>query len=157
MTKPLEIKASIQVLKPAHEVFQAIVDPDQMKNYFISKSSGYMKVGEKLTWRFAEADMEFPVTIAKIEKDKYISFYWDGAMDGSDTLVEIKLQEKITGKTFITVFEKSKENTEAGIKWLQQNTEGWANFLACLKAWLEYRIHLREGAFSAEQFSETPK
>lgn len=27
------------------------------------------------------------------------------------------------------------------------NTEGWANFLACLKAYLEYGINLRKGAF----------
>ena len=39
------------------------------------------------------------------------------------------------------------DNNEAGIKWLKGNTEGWANFLACLKAWLEYGIHLRKGAF----------
>jgi hypothetical protein len=38
-------------------------------------------------------------------------------------------------------------NDEAGRRWLMQNTEGWANFLACLKAWLEYGINLRKGAF----------
>jgi hypothetical protein len=27
------------------------------------------------------------------------------------------------------------------------NTEGWANFLACMKAYLEYGIQLRKGAF----------
>ena len=42
----LEIKAGIQILKPAAEVFEAIVDPDKMKNYFISESNGIMKEGE---------------------------------------------------------------------------------------------------------------
>lgn len=28
-----------------------------------------------------------------------------------------------------------------------ENTEGWANFLACLKAYLDYGINLRKGAF----------
>lgn len=28
------------------------------------------------------------------------------------------------------------------------NTEGWANFLACLKAWMEYGINFRKGAFA---------
>lgn len=36
----LEIKAGLQVLKPVVEVFEAIVDPGKMKNYFISESSG---------------------------------------------------------------------------------------------------------------------
>jgi uncharacterized protein YndB with AHSA1/START domain len=147
----LEIKAGLQVLKPINEVFDAIVDPDKMKNYFISKSSGYMKEGETLYWKFAEMEIEFPVTVVKIEKDKHIAFKWDGAFDGEQTLVEINLQSVENSITFITITEKSKENNEKGIKWLKSNTEGWANFLACLKAWMEYGIHLREGAYNPSQ------
>ena len=79
---PLEIKTSIQVSRSIAEVFNAIVDPDKIKNYFISQSTGFMKGGETLTWKFPEMDMEFPVRVDKIEKDKYISYYWDGAFDG---------------------------------------------------------------------------
>lgn len=147
----LEIKAGLQVLKPVAEVFETIVDPEKMKNYFISESNGYMKEGETITWKFPEMDIEFPVIVDKIEKDKYISFYWDGAMDAEQTFVEINLQAVADDITFITITEKSKENNEAGIKWLKNNTEGWANFLACLKAWMEYGVHLRKGAFDPSQ------
>ena len=149
--RQLEIKAGLQVLKPVAEVFEAIADPDKMKNYFISESKGYMKAGETLTWKFPEMDIEFPVIIGKIEKDKYISFYWDGAMDGEQTFVEINLKAVADDITFISITEKSKANNEAGIKWLKSNTEGWANFLACLKAWMEYGVHLRKGAFDPSQ------
>jgi len=37
--------------------------------------------------------------------------------------------------------------TAEGIEWYGRNTEGWVNFLACLKAYLEYKINLRKGAF----------
>ena len=147
----LEIKARLQILKPAGEVFDNIVDPDKMKNYFISQSSGFMKEGESLTWKFPEMDIEFPVTIGKIESGKYVSYYWDGAMDGEQTFVEISLQQVSADITLVLVTEKSKANNEAGIKWLKNNTEGWANFLACLKAWMEYGVHLRKGAFNASQ------
>lgn len=150
----LEIKAGLQILKPANEVFLAIVDPYKMKNYFISSSTGVMKEGERLTWKFPEMDIEFPVTIGKIEKDKYVSFYWDGAMDGEQTFVEMNLQAVADDITFVSVTEKSKTNNEAGIKWLKSNTEGWANFLACMKAWLEYGVHLRKGAFKPAQMPE---
>ena len=99
--KQLEIKAGLQVLKPVSEVFEAIVDPEKMKNYFISKSSGYMKEGESLTWKFPEMDIEFTVKIGKIEKDKYISYYWDGAFDGEQTFVEINLLPVENEITFI--------------------------------------------------------
>jgi uncharacterized protein YndB with AHSA1/START domain len=39
----LEIKAAIQIQKSAGEVFEAIVNPKKMSNYFISKSSGRME------------------------------------------------------------------------------------------------------------------
>ena len=143
----LEIKAAIQILKPANEVFEAIVDPAKMSNYFISKSSGRMEEGKKLTWCFPEFDMEFPVRIGKIEKDKYVSYYWNDMTDGKELFVEMTLTPKGSDKTLVTITEKGKENDEAGIKWLKGNTEGWANFLACLKAYLEYGINLRKGAF----------
>lgn len=140
----LEIKTSIQIQKPIHEVFDAIVDPAKMSNYFIANSSGRMETDGKLIWRFPEFDMDVPVRVAKVIKDEFISYYWDN--DKMEMLVEMKLT-KHGNDTVVSVTEKSAENNEAGIKWLKGNTEGWANFLACLKAWLEYSIHLRKGAF----------
>lgn len=46
--KPVEANAAIQISKPANEVFEAIVDPAQMMNYFISKSTGRMEPGAEL-------------------------------------------------------------------------------------------------------------
>jgi uncharacterized protein YndB with AHSA1/START domain len=143
--QPLEIKTALQILKPANEVFEAIIDPVKMSNYFISKSSGIMEEGRQIKWQFPEFDVEFPVRIGKLEKDKYISFYWD--MDGTELLVEIVLSARTDNSTVVTITEKSRSNDEAGVKWLKGNTEGWANFLACLKAYMEYGINLRKGAF----------
>jgi uncharacterized protein YndB with AHSA1/START domain len=141
----LGIKTALQILKPVNEVFEAIVDPDKMSNYFISKSSGRMEDGKQIMWKFPEFDMEFPIRVGKIEKNKYISFSWD--VDGIELLVEMTLKTHGNGSTVLSVTENSRNNDEAGIKWLMGNTEGWANFLACLKAYLEYGINLRKGAF----------
>ncbi len=150
----LEIKVALKILKPVHEVFEAIVDPAQMTNYFISKSTGRMEEGKTITWQFPEMEMEFPVRVNKVEIDKLISYAWDNFEDGATTTVEITLKQMDEDVTFVTITEKSRDNNEAGIKWLKGNTEGWANFLACLKAWLEYGIHLREGAFDISQMPE---
>ena len=50
----LEIKVALQIIKPVNEVFEAIVDPTKMSNYFISKSSGKMEEGKRITWKFSE-------------------------------------------------------------------------------------------------------
>ena len=141
----LEIKTALQILKPVNDVFEAIVDPIKMSSYFISKSSGRMEPGKEIMWKFTEFDIDFPIRVDKIIKDKYISYYWD--MEGIELLVEITLISKKGGSTLVTITEKSRNNDEKGINWLKGNTEGWANFLACLKAYLEYGINLRKGAF----------
>ncbi|RDI05605.1 SRPBCC domain-containing protein [Flavobacterium sp. AG291] len=140
----LEIKTAIQIQKPVHEVFEAIVDPAKMSNYFIASGSGRMETGANLTWRFPEFDMDVPVRVGEVRKDEYISYYWDNG--DREMFVEMTLTAK-DNDTIVRVTEKSAPNDEAGIKWLMGNTEGWANFLACLKAWLDHGIHLRKGAF----------
>ncbi len=151
----LQIKTSLKIQKPVHEVFEAIVDPSRMSNYFISKSTGRMEAGKTLTWQFPEFDIEFPVRVEKIEEDKYISYSWDDWEDKSiNTLVEITLEPKGDEETLVKITEGNRENNEAGMKWLKSNTEGWANFLACLKAYLEYDINLRKGAFDASHIPE---
>ncbi|MET0392872.1 MAG: SRPBCC domain-containing protein, partial [Chitinophagaceae bacterium] len=106
---------------------------------------GRMEEGKQLIWRFPEYDMEFPVRTGKMVPDQLISFYWE--IEGKELLVEIKLAASGSNATVVRITEGSMENNEAGINWLRGNTEGWANFLACLKAWLEYGVHLRKGAF----------
>ncbi len=145
----LEIKVGLIVRKPGNEVFEAIVDPEKMKNYFIASSTGRIEEGETLTWKFPEMDLLFPVRIKKVIKDQFISYNWDD-MDGTETLVEITLTPK-DKNTFVTVVEKSRPNNEEGIRWLKSNTEGWANFLCCMKAWLEFGVHLRKMAFDPSQ------
>ncbi|MBK8983747.1 MAG: SRPBCC domain-containing protein [Ignavibacteria bacterium] len=141
----LEVNAAIQIQKPVSEVFEAIVDPEKMCNYFISESTGRMDEGENLIWKFPEFEDQAPVRIGKIEVNKFISFYW--IIDGEELITEIKLEAVNDNSTVIRISEKSMENNEAGIKWLKSNTEGWANFLACLKAYLEFGINLRKGGF----------
>jgi len=148
--KTLEIKASLKIQKPIGEIFDAIINPDKMKNYFISSSTGRMEEGKTVIWKFPEFDMKIPVRVNKIEKDKYISYYWDGA-DGKELLVEFNFTKKADNDTHLVITEKSRDNNEEGIKWMKSNTEGWANFLACLKAYLEYGINLRKGAFDTSQ------
>jgi uncharacterized protein YndB with AHSA1/START domain len=154
MSRQLTIKAALKMRKPPHEVFEAIVDPAIMCNYFISESSGRMEEGKEVIWKFPEMDMRFPVQVTKIVKDSFIGFTWGDEKEGF-TNVEIQLVLKNSNETFVKVHEGTKTDDEEGIKWFGRNTEGWANFLACMKAWLEYGVHLREGAFDMSQMPES--
>lgn len=141
----LTVKATIQIRKSKNEVFDAIVNPNKMNQYFIASSTGAIETGKIVEWKFPEFDDIFPVMGGDLKQDEYISFDWSGGVD--DMLVEIFLEKGENDSTIVKVIEHEMNDDEAGIKQLMGQTEGWANFLACLKAYLEYGINLRKGAF----------
>ncbi|WP_304517629.1 SRPBCC domain-containing protein [Cecembia rubra] len=142
----IQISTSLQISKTPKEVFEAIIDPAHMTHYFISKSSGKMEAGKTLDWEFPEFPGSFPVRILSVKPYESINFEWDG--DSHPLEVNIYLEPKNEGNsTLVKVEEKEMEANEEGLNWLKNNTAGWANFLACLKAYLEYGINLRKGAF----------
>lgn len=138
----LSAKATIQIQKPVEEVFEGIVDPAKMTKYFISQSSGRLEPDTEVTWKFPEFPAEFPVNHIQTEPHHSVSFVWD-----KDTVVNIALEKQPDNSTVVRVTEGEKEFSEENLQWAIGNTEGWANFLACMKAYLEYGIELRKGAF----------
>lgn len=143
--KILEIKVAIQISKPIDQVFEAIVNPEKMCNYFISESTGRMETGKELMWKFPEFDIQVPIKVLKAETPNLISYYWEN--NGETLSVEMQLSTIGDSFTLIKISEKGMPNNEAGLKWLSENSFGWSNFLACLKAYLEYGINLRKGSF----------
>lgn len=143
-----KIKAKVQIgiLKPVSEVFEAIVDPEKMSNYFISSSTGMMESGKNLTWTWPDFDGEIQIKVGKIEKDKIVSFEWGGS--GNNCVVVISLEAKSENKTLVIVTESDWPADYKGAKQCMGQVEGWTNFLCCLKAYLEYGINLRVGAYS---------
>jgi len=145
MNELLNAKASIEILKPLEEVFEAIVNPDIMSNYFLQSSTGRLEEGVTVEWKFPEFDDIFPVTGKVIKAYDYISFDWSGGIEGM--IVEIFLESYQDVFTVVRIKESFMKMDEEGLKQAIGQTEGWANFLACLKANVEYGINLRKGAF----------
>ena len=135
-------KTALQIQKPITEVFDGIVNPSKMTQYFISESTGLMETGKDLMWKFPEFPERYSITEITIEYPRSICFVWD-----PKTVVSISLEKLADNSTLVEVSENGKEVNETNLNWLVQNTGGWANFLACLKAYLEYGIRLRKGAF----------
>ena len=138
----LESNATIQIQKPINEVFEGIVNPEIMTKYFISESSGKLESEKEVIWKFPEFADKFLVKEIKIETNRKISFVWD-----PETVVNITLEKLPDNSTKLKVNESGKEFSEDNLNWVSENSGGWANFLACLKAYLEYGIQLRKGAF----------
>ncbi len=138
----LTARATLQIQKQHEEVFEAIVNPEHMTQYFISESSGRMETGKDIVWKFPEFNDKYPVTQVNVSSHDSVSFVWD-----QDTVVRIWLEAQADNSTVVRITEGEKVLNDENLKWTIGNTEGWANFLACLKAYLEYGVQLRTGAF----------
>lgn len=138
----LTAKAKLQIQKPVDVVFEAIVNPEHLTRYFISQSSGPIVNGHELTWEFGDFPGPFQVKVTALKTHEHIAFIWD-----PETTVNIYLSPHGTENTVVKVCEGEKELNEENLNWLISNTFGWGNFLDCLKAYLEYGIRLRDGAF----------
>jgi len=140
-----KIKAKVQmgILKPAHEVFEAIVDQEKMNKYFISTSTGRMESGKALTWAWEDYDATHEIIVKDVEKDKVVSFTWEGS--GIECLVVITLEQKGENQTLVKITESDWPADFEGANRCMGQVEGWTHFLCCLKAYLEYGVNLRVG------------
>jgi uncharacterized protein YndB with AHSA1/START domain len=148
----LKVEVETSIARSAHEVFEAIVDPDQMSNYFISSGSIRLEEGKRVIWKWDDVGAELPINVLKVdEAANFISFLWSAS--GVETTVTIEL-ESVGGKTLVKVFEDGWESDEEGIKRYGQQIHGWVDMITCMKAYLEFGINLRIGKIVSRQAGE---
>lgn len=99
----ISAKVQMGILKPAGEIFEAMVEPEIMNKYFISTSTGRMESGKSLIWMWEDFEGEHEVKVGKIEKDKVVSFEWSGS--GANCVVVITLEAKSENQTLVKVTE----------------------------------------------------
>lgn len=148
----MEYKFTVQakIQKPVAEVFDGVYNPDKLSAYFTTAgSSGPLDPGTTVMWDFADVVGDaFPVHVKEVVPNELISFEWAADDAGSyNTRVELKFQELEDGSTLVSIHEGVWEETKDGLKTSYGNCQGWMNMAACLKAYLEYGINLRQGFF----------
>lgn len=148
LSKLLEVRTELRISKATHEVFDAIVEPQGMSNYFVTTGSGRMDSGRTVHWTFADVGGELDVKVKKVVKDRSISYLWSAG--GVETTVKLNLEPEGEA-TVVKVNEKGWSLDDKGIERLAEQTQGWVHFLLCLKAFLEYGINLGRGGTIGEK------
>ncbi|MBO1582798.1 SRPBCC family protein [Bacillus sp. XF8] len=134
-----QVITKFKMFKPANEVFEAIVDPEKMSNYWFSSGTGRMEQGKTITWRYDEYNAEVVIHVLEIEENRKIVFSWGGYDD--ETVVTITLSELDNTSTMIEVNESGlKENDPEIVNKMMGQKEGWVYVLTCLKGYLENGI-----------------
>ncbi|MDD9268383.1 SRPBCC family protein [Paenibacillus sp. GCM10023248] len=130
-------RTKILIAKPAKEIFEAIVDPTQIGNFWFSSSSERWSVGKTIKLRYEEYNAEGEITVKEIVNDKRIAFEWDY---GTIHLVTFTFTEVDEFKTIVEVVEDGFADDKEAIPMLVGNKEGWVYMLTCLKGYLEHGI-----------------
>src|SRR4051794_38620082 len=73
----LKFDVSARIAKPVADVFEAIVDPTRLSQYFTTGGAkGRLETGTIVMWDFHDFPGAFLVEVIEVEKDKRIVLRW---------------------------------------------------------------------------------
>jgi len=137
------VRVEDKIARPVAEVFDAIVDPAKMTQYFISASSGRITPDTKsVEWEWSDVGAKLSVDIGQFVPNAKIGFGWRAT--GHLTKVTLTL-EPDGNATKISAIEAPFALNEQGVARAMQQTQGWTDFCCSLKAYLVHGINLRRG------------
>jgi len=145
-------KVSGRIARPVTEVFEAVVDPDQLSQYFTTGGAkGHLEAGTTVTWDFADFPGAFPVEVVEVEPNRRIVLRWQGNDDSDpapfSTTVTMEFDSLDDGRTLVTIAEHGWRPTDGGFRSSYSNCEGWTGALIAMKVWLEHGLNLRDGFY----------
>ncbi|HYS53387.1 MAG TPA: SRPBCC domain-containing protein [Thermoanaerobaculia bacterium] len=147
----MELKFTVhtKIQKPAAEVFDAVRDPAKLSKYFATGgASGPLDEGTQPTWRWADhPGITGVVEVKKVIPNQLIVFEWEASEGGYNTSVEMKFEPLNDRETLVSITESGFKDTPKGRESSYGNCHGWTQMICSLKAWLEYGINLRKGAY----------
>ncbi len=159
----MEIKFQVQtkIQKPVAEVFDAVYNPSKLSGFFTNGgSSAPLDAGSTVEWTFADTpgeEIRFPVTVKQTVKNELIVLEWQSRTDGGNTLVEMKFEQDGPDATIVGILESGWQETPDDLKRSYGNCMGWSQMLSALKAFVEYGINLRKGAYEGLYKAEDHK
>ena len=143
----LKFKVHTKIQKPVAEVFDGIRNPEKLSKYFTTGgASAPMDANTTVMWEFADFPGAFPVRVKEVVPNERIAFEWDAA-DGTACRVEIHFEALNDHETLVSISESGWPESQKGLDLSYGNCMGWSQMLSALKAFLEYGINLRKGAY----------
>ncbi len=135
-----------KIKKPVYEVWDAIINPEKINKYFVSKASAAIDAGKVIHWEFADYNVTIDIEIVQVVLNKSIKFRWDASRKIAE--VEMLFSVKNKNETAIEITESAFDLNVDEMQKAMQQTQGWTDFICSLKAYLYTGINLRSGKFN---------
>ena len=154
----LKFQVQTRIQKPLEEVFEAVHNPEKLSGYFTNGgASAPLHEGSTVEWRFAdnpgEEPITAPVTVTQVIPNELIVFEWKGASD-HNTRVEMNFIKTGPEETLVKISETGWKENQQDLDNSYGNCMGWSQMLSALKAFAEYGINLRKGAYEGMHKAE---
>jgi uncharacterized protein YndB with AHSA1/START domain len=138
------VNVKYRISEPIENVFDAIINPEKITKYFVSKVNGKLAEGKQILWNFEDVGVKCEVDVLKVVENKQINFNWN-AIGKPPSAVTISLDSDKDNHTNIEITENSFELSKEGVQKALGQTQGWTDFICSLKAYLYAGINLRNG------------
>ncbi len=157
----LKFSVAARISKPVGEVFEAVVNPEQLSHYFTTGGAkGRLETGATVTWDFHDYPGAFPVEVVEVVPDEKIVLRWDASEGEPPNVEDASRPEMATApykttvtmtftpldgdtRTLVEIKEEGWRESEGALQASYGNCQGWAQMLCALKIWLEHGINLR--------------
>ena len=90
----LKFRVAARIAKPVHGVFEAVVDPAQLSEYFTTGGAqGRLEAGATVTWDFHDFPGVFPVYVIDVVQDEKIVLEWQASEGEAPNVADGELAE----------------------------------------------------------------
>lgn len=154
----LQFTVSGRIDRPVATVYEAVVDPAQLSQYFTTGGAeGRLAAGATVTWDFHDFPGAFPVQVIEATAPTRLIFQWDAAEGAAEpdahgaarTTVTMVFEAIDDGRrTLLRISETGWQPTTEGLRASYANCEGWTGMLCALRVWLEHGVRLRQGFYA---------
>ncbi|MBG6209753.1 uncharacterized protein YndB with AHSA1/START domain [Labrenzia sp. EL_126] len=144
----LSFKIAGRIDRPVSEVFEAVINPDTLSNYFTTAgSSGPLETGKTVQWNFEDFPGPVNVRVSEVVRDQKIVLHWAARdadeNDDRETTISMVFEPLEDGRTLVSISEEGWRDTPRGRDTSYENCEGWTQLLCSLKAFIEHGVDLR--------------
>lgn len=136
MTQPAFPAAKVEMMirKPAAEVYQAFIQPEQTTKFWFTRSSGSLALGQTVRWEWEMYGAAADVTVLELDENCRIVVDFGSRVEWTFT-------PRAADETIVTITNTGFAGEDA-VQQALDATEGFTIVLCGLKAYLEHGIVL---------------
>jgi uncharacterized protein YndB with AHSA1/START domain len=144
MTYQPVVDVDMLIRRPAAEVYEAFADPERIRRFWLARSTGPLRTGDRVNWTFKIAGAATDVEVVEAVPNRLLDLRWDDGQPlriafedrGDSTLVHVR----------VTDFGGDTPAANA-----IESMSGFTLVLASLKMWLEHGV---EGDLMYDKFPD---